>query len=67
MLQGWSVVILVTGLPIWAFATAKNALDWGDEKRISVFFRCFRAFVAGNYMLSWICIERRVQVGISKE
>jgi hypothetical protein len=57
MLLGWSVVNFVTGLAIWAFATAKNALDWGDEKRISVFFRCFRAFVAGNNMLSWICIE----------
>jgi hypothetical protein len=67
MLQGWSAVIFVTGLPIWAFATAKNALDWGDEKRIAVFFGRFMASVAGNYMLSWICIERRVQVGISKE
>jgi hypothetical protein len=67
MLLGWSVVIFVAGLAIWVFATAKNALDWGDEKRISVFPRCFRAFVTGSYMLSWICIERRVQVGISKE
>ena len=52
MSLGSSVVIFVTGLAIWVFATAKNALDWGDEKRISVFFRCFRAFAAGNYMLS---------------
>ena len=64
MSLGSSVVIFVTGLAIWVFATAKNALDWGDEKRISVFFRCFRAFVAGNCM-RWIFIERRVQAGIS--
>jgi hypothetical protein len=60
-------MIFMTGLVIWAFATAKNALDWGDEKRILVLFRCFMAFVARNYMLSWIRIERRVQVGISGE
>jgi hypothetical protein len=64
MLLGWSVVNFVTGLAMWAFATAKNALDWGHEKRISVLFRCFRAFVTGNYM-RWIFIERRVQAGIS--
>jgi hypothetical protein len=66
MLLGWSILIFVTGLAIWVFATARAALDWGDEKRIAVFFGCFMAFVAGNYMLSWICIERRAQVGISR-
>lgn len=67
MLLGWSILIFVTGLAIWVFTTARAALGWGDEKRIAVFFGCFMAFIAGNYMLNWICIERRVQVGISRE
>jgi hypothetical protein len=65
MLLGWAILIFVTGLAIWVFATARAAVGWGDEKRIAVFFGCFMAFIAGNYMLNWICIERRVQVGIS--
>lgn len=67
MLLGWSVMIFVIGLAIWVFATARTAMGWADEKKIAVFFGCFMVFVGGNYMLSWVCIERRVQVGVSRE
>jgi hypothetical protein len=61
LLLGYAVLLYSIGLSIFVFAAAQAAESWGDEKKIAVVFGVFVAFVAGNYILSWRCIEQRIQ------
>jgi hypothetical protein len=63
MLLGNAILIFIVGLASFLFSNARAATGWGDDQKVGVFFGCFMAFAAANYLLNWIYIERRVQLG----
>lgn len=61
MLLGNAILVFVVGLATFLFSNACSSSSWGDDQKIGLFFGCFMAFVAVNYVLNWTYVELRLQ------
>lgn len=61
MCLGVSIVLLVVGLLVIIFLQVKQAGNWGDEAKISIWVGISFAFCLGTYLVSWANTEVRFQ------
>ena len=66
MLSNFAILLFIVGLLIKVFNEAVASMgDWttGDIQ-VAIFFGCASVFAGGNYLMGWLCLNRRSLGGL---
>jgi hypothetical protein len=61
MLLGISIMLLLIGLMVFVYEAAKAAGEWGDERKVAIWFTISMVFGMVTYFVSWMKTEWQFQ------